>query len=228
MRIFEPFRKFWSRVSIALVRSPGESENLEQIPLDVYRSLQLRLKSSSGQAGSGVLLFAAPATGEGTSTVVRNVALYLSRVEKQSVLLIDLGAAGQDGRTFRDVLEGRAGVREAAESASGGFSEMAGGEGCGAALDGVSTHDLKSCLERIRRDYKVVLVDSEPISAAAGFYSLAAQVDGVVLVLESALTPKDRVAAEVEKLRGAGADVRGIVLNKWDGENSVWLSEALS
>jgi capsular exopolysaccharide synthesis family protein len=76
---------------------------------------------------------------------------------------------------------------------------------------------LRGLLKQLRVDFDVILLDTPPVLVSADAATLAASVDGVIMVVRAGLT--DRRAAELarERVVAAGGRVLGAVLNDPDG-----------
>ena len=76
---------------------------------------------------------------------------------------------------------------------------------------------LRGLLKQLRLDFDVILLDTPPVLVSADAATLAASVDGVIMVVRAGQT--DRRAAELarERVAAAGGRVLGAVLNDPDG-----------
>jgi capsular exopolysaccharide synthesis family protein len=73
---------------------------------------------------------------------------------------------------------------------------------------------MKQILEALRSHYDWVLIDTPPILAMADSPVLCALVEGVVLVVAAETATRPAAARAVDQLRGVGAKVTGVVLNR--------------
>jgi Mrp family chromosome partitioning ATPase len=72
---------------------------------------------------------------------------------------------------------------------------------------------VRQALEAMRETAQVVIVNGPPVLAGADAVMLAAQADGVLLVLRGGRTRAEQAAGALELLTNAGASVWGVVLN---------------
>jgi receptor protein-tyrosine kinase len=83
---------------------------------------------------------------------------------------------------------------------------------------------LPRLLERLRREFDYVLVDTPPCWEFSDTKNLARCTDGLVLVVRANYTGHRTVEAAVEGLQNDGFRVMGIILNRWDPARSErWL-----
>jgi Mrp family chromosome partitioning ATPase len=71
-------------------------------------------------------------------------------------------------------------------------------------------------LQRMRREFDMVLIDTPPMLQIPDARVLGRLVDGVILVVRSAWTTRAAAATASQRLVGDGTRVLGTVLNEWD------------
>lgn len=79
---------------------------------------------------------------------------------------------------------------------------------------------MGSLLADLRRDYDVILIDSPPVMAVTDPVLLAAQVDGVILVVKADDTRIDLINNAIEQLKKANEKFMGVVLNQFRAASS--------
>jgi capsular exopolysaccharide synthesis family protein len=79
----------------------------------------------------------------------------------------------------------------------------------------LSSRRLAEFLTEMRPRFDYVLVDSPPVGVSDSVV-LAAQGDGVLLVLDSQRTRKGSLRQALRSLQGVGANVLGTVMNNFD------------
>lgn len=72
---------------------------------------------------------------------------------------------------------------------------------------------MAEVLEEAGREADLVLIDSPPVLAVTDAVVLSTMAAGVVMVVGQGETRNDALAAAVQKLRGAGANLLGVVMN---------------
>jgi non-specific protein-tyrosine kinase len=201
----------------AVVRAPVE--RIEILPLGsvapvdevVQREMTaLRVNLEGALAGpSRSVMLVSGQGGEGTSTIALQFAQCLSRDASLRVLLVDA-----NGRRASDLIE--------AARAAGSHSERRGR----AALDLLPLGDrlrasisppmaaLRDLLETSGAGYDWVILDGPPLLESPEAATLAALVQGAVLVVRAGRTKRPVLVRALDLLRRAGATVLGTVLNR--------------
>lgn len=191
---------------------------------EAYRALRTSvLLSLASRAPQSVLLTSA-SSGEGKSSIAVNLALALAQCGGSVVLLdcdlrkptiatvLDLPNAhgmstylsGNDN--LEDVLQYSLSIPNLSIISSGPIPP------CPAEL--LSSELMQRLLEDLRGRFQHVIIDSPPLLAVTDATILSALVDGVVLVVESGVTPKKLVARARKILDSANARLLGVALNK--------------
>lgn len=80
----------------------------------------------------------------------------------------------------------------------------------------LSSPAMENLLKDLRSRFDYLVLDSPPLLAVTDATVLSAIVDGVVLVVESGVTPRNAVIRSFRMLHDAGGRVLGTVLNKMD------------
>ncbi|MFZ0955752.1 MAG: CpsD/CapB family tyrosine-protein kinase [Candidatus Sulfotelmatobacter sp.] len=78
----------------------------------------------------------------------------------------------------------------------------------------VFSERMRSRLEELRADFDYVLVDSASLDVGNESIALGKMTDGIVLVLKTHSTRKERTRSRVEDLKSAGVRILGAVLNQ--------------
>jgi capsular exopolysaccharide synthesis family protein len=72
---------------------------------------------------------------------------------------------------------------------------------------------MRKLLGDLAQQVDVVVIDAPPVLAVADVVALAPAVDGVLLVVQAGLTPRESAQRAAESLRQVGANLIGVVLN---------------
>ena len=75
------------------------------------------------------------------------------------------------------------------------------------------TDSLQEEMERLRRRFAYVIVDSPPVMTVTDASILGSHADGAVVVVRAGRTDREAVARAIEVLDSAGVAVLGTVLN---------------
>ncbi|MBU2706627.1 hypothetical protein KCM76_11595 [Zooshikella marina] len=86
---------------------------------------------------------------------------------------------------------------------------------------------IKSVLNQLSQQYKYVLFDGPPVFSSPEAVSMAAQFDGVTLVLQAEKTRWEVAQAAVDRLQQGGANVLGAVLNQRKYYMPKWIYDLL-
>jgi Mrp family chromosome partitioning ATPase len=170
------------------------------------------------QHGSVVIYFTAVSHGEGTSSIARELAITAARSPWCKVALIDasVGTGGSGTQNSRiGLLEVKAEGEDLPFSRSwfGDVSLMEGALiGAGNPLPSVEA--VRTLFDRLRTEFKLIIVDGPPISSARQAAAFSAAANCVVLVVEADRTRARDIEHARATLEQLGARVLGVVLNK--------------
>ncbi|MFM8559572.1 MAG: CpsD/CapB family tyrosine-protein kinase [bacterium] len=179
-------------------------------------ALRLNLESAFPGITLRSIMFSSAQSGEGTSTVALQFSQSLAH-GSQRVLFVDVH--GRRPVCYADESQRYAVLdRRVASPAMAGtltpnlaaipISEEAARTGF------VTPGTLRSILEAAQGSFDWVVVDSPPVVESPDSAALAAQVDGVVMVLHAGRAKRPVVTRAVEMLRKSGGRVVGSVLNR--------------
>lgn len=194
-----------------------------------YRDL---LSAIEGQTNGQVLLVSSPAPGQGASTVALNLAISGTQRGRR-IALIDGDIDGNGVSRFlstgavpglTDIADGSATLADASrlwtigpDSALPIVPSGSSNDPSEVALSGLG---LAESIDKIAERADAVLIDAPPIAWDGAASSIAAHVDGTVLVTTDAATGAS-VADARDRLAEAGAPVIGYVVNR-SAPTSFW------
>jgi succinoglycan biosynthesis transport protein ExoP len=189
---------------------------------EAIRTLRTRVLLSRGDPPHGVVLVTSSSRGEGKTTVATNLALALGQLGE--VLLIDadmrhvpavtsLGLSC-DAKGLSELFEGTADESACIHPVRGANIDMLP---TGAVppdpLQIISSGKFAQTLDRLRKRYAWVVIDSPAAPAVSDAVMLSRASDAVVLVIRANQTPRPQIQAAVKPLRQVGAPLIGVVLN---------------
>ncbi len=122
------------------------------------------------------------------------------------------------GRLFAGVLQRSTHLRDAIKKVDKyGFSVIPAGRP--KMTDSVVSYEsdldrIPEVLDVLKDKFRYILVDSPPVIPFVDVTRMSEVTDGVVLVVESERTRSEVVDYALDKLKSAGADILGIILNK--------------
>lgn len=80
----------------------------------------------------------------------------------------------------------------------------------------LSTEKLSKLLEKLRREYDIVIIDTPPIGVVTDAAIVASYADGAVFIIESGKVNFKTAQKAIEKFEMSGCKVLGVALNKVD------------
>jgi succinoglycan biosynthesis transport protein ExoP len=172
-----------------------------------------------------VLLVASAVPGEGKTTTAISLGRLAAKLQRR-VLLVDADlrrpsihkAFEQRNKTgLSDFLDGRASESEIVQAdLAPGLSVVFSGSGGADAVRLLSSPCLRDAINVWRTHYDLILFDSPPSASVIDAQLLAVVCDKVVFVAHWNRTRRSLVAAEIQRLKDAGARIAGLVLTHVD------------
>ena len=185
---------------------------------------QLRISLlMSGQAhGKKIFCMSSSVSGEGKTSISSQLALSIARSENLPVLIIDADMRAPSQQTIFDCdkgpglteyLDGTVSLDESIVKWDDYISLLPAGE-LNRNPNALLTYEsLTALLEKVRDDYKYVLIDCPPLLAATEAYVIARAVDGVLLCTMRDVSRTLQVRKAYDRLIAVGADVMGLILS---------------
>jgi polysaccharide biosynthesis transport protein len=193
---------------------------------EAYRGLRTSTLLSTAVHPPQVILVTSANAGEGKTTTAVNLALTLAQ-QQSEVLLIDcdlrkpgiaraLNLPGENGLTM--ALAGRGNVRTSLQQFTPlpNLWTLTSGPVPPNPSELLSSSKMVEILRELRERFAHIILDSPPVLLVTDATILSRQVDGVILVVESGIAPRNAVVRACRRLQGAGAKMLGVVLNKVD------------
>ena len=179
-------------------------------------ALRLNLESVLGERVLRVVMFSSAQGGEGTSTVALQFAQSLAHGSAR-VLFVDVHARrpvcfADDTQRFA-VLDPRVSSPVMAGIMTPNLAAIPVTEEA-ARTGSVSAASVRAIIDAAMGSFDWVVLDGPPAVESPEVASIAAQVDGVVMVLHAGRAKRPVVTRAVEMLRKAGGRVLGTVLNR--------------
>ena len=189
-----------------------------------FRTLRAAADLERARRGASAVLFAAAASGDGTSTIAANHAL-MAAAARRSTLLIDanLGRPTLHQRLrvelspgLVDVVLGDVTLDQAVRHTTTGRVELhvlpAGSPVQGWA-DLLSAGDVTDVLAQATASYDTIVIDAPPVLTApdAALLSAVPEVDTVVVVRYD--QRRQRVVDAIKQLRRSGGNIIGVAVN---------------
>ena len=173
-----------------------------------------------------VLLVTSATPNEGKSTVATNLAVAMSQMGER-VLLIDVDMRRHNLHEFFDIdnsvgisdlIIDPARLAEAIKKidAVPNLSLITGGTLAPNPSELLGSEKMKTLIAGLRGQYDRIIFDSPPLMAFSDSLVLSRLADGVIMVAWGAKTPRVTIIKAADSLKGVGARILGLVLNKID------------
>jgi capsular exopolysaccharide synthesis family protein len=176
-----------------------------------------------------VIVVTSPEQGDGKTTVATNLAIALAQIGRRVVIVDgDLRRPRVHDIFGKEVLVGLSDILDDDQAID---TEMLAGAICATQVknlfvlptksvsEGISAklHSgrMRTLLERLRREFEVIIVDSPPMHNVSDARVLGWLSDGVLLVFRAHRTTRDAALAARECLLQDGIQVVGTILNDW-------------
>jgi capsular exopolysaccharide synthesis family protein len=214
-------RKSWNKVrstdlsnSLILTREPSGSS------AEAYRALRTNLLYSFVDPSPRVIVITSPGRREGKTTTSANLAVALAQLNSTLIVDCDLrepamhkafGVRNLNGLV--NVLIGEHDLQEVCQEPLPGLKLITAGPILPSPAELLSSQQFAGFIDRARRQFEYVLIDTPPIQFVADPIIVARHSDGVLLVLDARHTRKVSIRKSVRSLESVGARVLGTVMN---------------
>lgn len=214
-------------------RAGGVSERLVTVldptsaATEAYRTLRTNLLYALVDAPPKVIVVTSPGPREGKSTTCANLGVMLAQADKR-VLIVDGDLRKpmmHDIFRLRNlwgmvnVLIGDRGLREVWQEPLPGLKVITAGPVPPNPTEFLDSSRFAQFLDQARQEFDYVLIDGPPLGLVSDSMVLAAQGDGVLLVLDAQNTRKRFLRQSIRSLEAVGASILGTVMNKFEPSN---------
>ena len=223
-KIFDAYRKkVGAESDLSLEIGKAGSISLYPGPEGVQRNdfnkLANRLLGMRMEKRGAVLAFASSASGEGSSFVSYNTAMYLATVYHQKVVWIDgnfmspqTKLLGQERNTFSSLLKEPDKVDDLV--ASDNPLLIAAGSNLQGARGRLADQSYGDLLRNFSRRFDFVILDLPPVLSTTDTALMAAGADGLLLVVEQKFLKVEVIESGIQGLKDKGARILGTVINR--------------
>lgn len=213
-----------------------EGESVQELILDPktevsehYASLRASLVLATSHGLPRTLAFTSAVQGEGKSSSCYATAVALSRIGKR-VLVIELdlrrpnqhnmfGLKNNEGIT--DLLTGNATPEEVTHPTKHrGVDFISSGGIPPNPTDLLASPALRTVLNNLSAKYDIILVDSPPTLGLADAIEICSVSEGTLFVTEAGRNRANNVRGSIDRLRGGGAKVLGVLMTKFDARSA--------
>jgi succinoglycan biosynthesis transport protein ExoP len=196
---------------------------------EAYYSVRATLDFASPNGAPKTLLVTSSSPGEGKSTTSAAIGLDYARIGKKTLLIdADLrkpslhklfGVKNDAG--FVNLLTGQSRIDEVVLTVPGStlhFLTLGPIPVNPAQL--LSSDALPRFLERFSKDYDVIVFDAAPVMGIADVPLIARFMEGTLVIVEANRAHRGQAKTALKRLVGAGANVLGVVLTKFDARDA--------
>jgi Mrp family chromosome partitioning ATPase len=177
------------------------------------------------EAAPKVIQLISSCKGEGTTTIVRELAKTLALTMEKTVLVVDANrfSLNQDSHYYiRQVNYGLEQVIKDSKPLDGAMYHV---KNMNLYISPVvkypdkqsyifDTYKVRNVWDKLRQHFDIVLIDSPPVTVSYDGLSFCSTVDGTIMVLEADKTQWDVAKGTKEKILKNGGKILGIVFNK--------------
>lgn len=188
---------------------------------EAYRNLRTSLLYSPADVPPKVIVVTSANPQEGKSTTCANLGVVLAQAGKETLILdCDLRKpvvhkvfSFRNLRGLLDVLVGESRLQEVWHEPVPGLKVVSTGPMPTNPAEVLSTRRFAELIAAVRKEFDYVLIDASPIGLVSDPAIVAAQGDGVILVLDAQNTRQGSVRKGMRSLEAVGANVLGTVMN---------------
>ena len=189
---------------------------------EAFRSLRTNVQFVGFEGRARSIVVAAATAGEGTSTVVANLAVSLAEVGS-SVAIVDadlrspsIGAIFglEPAAGLSEVITGRTPLKDAIVSWRSGLSILPAGSAAPNPSELLGSVTMSEILAALTAAFDYVIIDSPAVLSVTDAAVLSRMTSGTVLVVGTRQVRGDQVSAAVQTLERAGGSTVGVVANR--------------
>jgi len=188
-----------------------------------------------GNANSRVIVMTSPDAGDGKTTVATNLAIALAQIGRRVVVVdgdmrkprlhqvfdVDPEGGLADLLDESDSIEARPISELVSATQLPNLFVLPTAVASEGTVAKLHSSRLQGLLERLRREFDVVIVDSPPMLHLSDARVLGSRADGVVLVFRARKTTIEDALAAHDCLSQDGTKVLGTILNDWNARKAV-------
>jgi capsular exopolysaccharide synthesis family protein len=201
------------------IRIFKETRTIEEL-----NSVYIKILQASKNPKIRSIMISSCNKGEGTSTVAVNLARIFAKKNGSKTLLIDanlhnvtlesvFNVEREPGLTnlINDSVDINAAIKETGEE---NLMLLPAGSSVSDPKEIFNSETISHCLEKLKRIYRFIILDSAPIIPYADSLFLSSKVDMVLLAIEADKTRLEVAQEAIKKLSKMGINVFGTILNK--------------
>jgi capsular exopolysaccharide synthesis family protein len=199
---------------------------------EIFRYLRTQIISAAQKTNLRTLMITSAQPAEGKSTIVTNLALSLTQVG-YNVVLVDTDLRLPTVHAFFNIdatrglsnfLQGQMSLSEVIQQIHSDFHVIASGVASSTSAELLNSAEMLELLKELSHRYDFVLLDTPAVLAVADPLVLAPKVDGVLLVARRTQIRRQDLEKTLSMLDGVGVNPVGVVVNSAEEEASMHYS----
>ena len=207
-------------------------KNPESLLSEAYRTMRTSVLHSSSSMDLKTLLITSPGSQEGKTTIAANLAVAMSQIGKK-VLVMDCDLRRPSIHRVFDITNVLGLSRVLIDNLmfehfvikhSSNLHILTCGDVPQNPAEILASHAFENLLEHARQLYDIIILDSPPIIAVTDAQILSNMVDGVLLVVNSSVSPIEACEKAKNLLKSINANIIGVVLNKAENRRGKYYS----
>lgn len=199
---------------------------------EAYRSIRTNIEFSNIDKNIKIITITSTQPNEGKSTVISNLAAAFANLENKRVLILDgdlrnpsihkmFGVSNLNGIT--DILLGEKDVDKCIEKTKiKGLDILKVGKVPPNPSEMLQSNKMRNFIEVVKEYYDYVFIDAPPVGVVSDASIISQYSDGIILLVGSNETDIDAAKVSKERLESVGANILGVVLNKFESEGSAY------
>lgn len=202
----------------------GQKVHLDSksVVAEAYRTIRTAVFFGAPKERAKTILITSPASGDGKSTLVSNMAIAMAQAGQKTIILdADFRKPVQhkifeldDENGLSSVLAGRDALSQAIQKgACSNLDVMACGPEVPNPSELLNSDFFRDTLEKLAESYDRVIIDSPPVGPVADSQILAAICDITLLVLRAEKSTRRQAQHARDSLMSVGAQLLGAVVN---------------
>jgi capsular exopolysaccharide synthesis family protein len=190
---------------------------------EAFRTLRTHILYTASQRHLKVILVTSAEPGEGKTTTAANLGAALAQTDTRVVLVsADLRRPAlhryfpsTNGRGLTEVLSGTANLHDLMMPTTVDHLRIVPSGSRGYPEGSLGSDAMIETIKRLSEYAEFVILDSAPVLSVSDTLDLASLVDGVILVADAQSSSRGALAQAANDLRSVGADVIGVVVNRY-------------
>ena len=199
---------------------------------EAYRSIRTNIQFSSIDKKIKTILVTSSKQDEGKSTVISNMAVSFAALEEKKVLIIDADLRNPSvHRKFSltntygltEILSGQKNFKQVAQNTEiNNLQIIAAGKMPPNPSEMLISKKMKEFIKTLEESYDYIFIDTPPIGVITDAGAIANYSDATILVVGSGETDIEMAKITKEKLEKVKANIIGVILNKYTGEDNAY------